>query len=81
MIPGWSPTKIVQTDPVGCLSRSRGQKVDFQKPIFKILFVLNYKAQSFYIWHIALLEVFYQSCSNYAPGVKIDHVPEVTILH
>jgi len=27
------------------------------------------------------LEVLYQSCSNYASGVKIDPAPEVTILH
>jgi len=27
------------------------------------------------------LEVLYQSCSNYVPGVKIDPAPGVTILH
>jgi len=27
------------------------------------------------------LEVLYQSCSNYAPGVKIDPAPGLTILH
>ena len=34
MIPGWSLTKVVQTIPVGCLSRSRGNrfsKCNFQK--------------------------------------------------
>jgi len=54
MIPGWSPIKVVQTVPVGCISRSRGQKIDFQNAIFKNLLVRNYKAQSFYIWYIAL---------------------------
>jgi len=27
------------------------------------------------------IEILYQSCSNYAPGVKIDPAPGVTILH
>ena len=53
MIPGWSTIKVVQTVPVGCLGRSRGQKIDFQNAIFKNLLVRNYKAQSFYIWYIA----------------------------
>jgi len=51
MIPGWSSTKVVQTVPVGCLSRSQRQKIGFQNAIFKNL-VWNYKAQSFYIWCI-----------------------------
>jgi len=54
MIPGWSPIKVVQTVPVGCISRSRGQKIDFQNAIFKNLLVRNYKAQCFHIWYIAL---------------------------
>ena len=37
MIPGWSPTKVVQTVPVGCLSRSWGHKIGFQNAIFKNL--------------------------------------------
>ena len=53
MVPGWSPTKIVQMVLIGCLCRSRGQKIGFQNATFKILFVWNYKAQSFYIWYIA----------------------------
>ena len=53
MIPGWSPIKFVQTIPVGCISRSRGQKIGFQNAIFKNLLVRNYKAQSFHIWYIA----------------------------
>ena len=48
MIPGWSPIKVVQTVPVGCISRSRGQKIGFQNAIFKNLHVRNYKAQSFH---------------------------------
>jgi len=54
MIPGWSPTRVVQIVPVGCLSRSRGQKIGFQNAIFRNLLVCNYNAQSFNIWYIAL---------------------------
>jgi len=49
MIPGWSPTKIVQMVLIGCISSSRGQKLGFQNAIFKNLLVWNYKAHSFYI--------------------------------
>jgi len=52
MIPGWSPIKVVQTVPVGCISRSRGQYIDFWNETFKNLLVWNNKAQSFYIWYI-----------------------------
>jgi len=38
---------------IGCISRSRGQKIGFQYAIFKNLLVRNYKAQSFHIWYIA----------------------------
>ena len=51
MVPRWSPTKIVQMILIGCICRSRGQKVGFQNAIFKNL-VWNYKAQSFHIWYI-----------------------------
>ena len=40
--PWWSPIKVVQTVPVGCISRSRGQKIVFQNAIFKNLLVCNY---------------------------------------
>ena len=30
MVPGWSPTKIVQMVLIGCKSRSQGQKKGFQ---------------------------------------------------
>jgi len=53
IIHGWSPNKVVQTVPIGCISRSRGQKIDFWNETFKNLLVWNYKAQSFYIWYIA----------------------------
>jgi len=53
MIPGWSPTKVVQMVLIGCISRSRGHKIGFQNAIFKNLLVWNYKAQSFHIWYIA----------------------------
>ena len=51
LIPGWSPTKIVQMVLIGCISRSQSQKLGFQNAIFKNL-VWNYKAQSFHIWCI-----------------------------
>ena len=35
MIPGWSPIKIVQTVPVGCISRSQGQYIGFSKCNFQ----------------------------------------------
>ena len=53
MIPGWSPTKVVQMVLIGCISRSRGQKIGFQNAIFKYLLVWNFKAQNFQIWYIA----------------------------
>jgi len=53
MIPGRSPTKVVQIVPVGCISRSQGQKIGFQNAILKNLLVWSYKAQSFNIWYIA----------------------------
>jgi len=52
MVPGWSPTKIVQMVLFGWISRSRGQKIGLQIAIFKNL-VWNYKAQSCQIWYIA----------------------------
>jgi len=54
MVPGWSLTIIVQMVLIGCISRSRGQKIGFQNEIFKNLLVCNYKAQSFHILYIAL---------------------------
>jgi len=53
MIPRCSSTKVVQTVSVGCISRSRGQKIGFPNAIFKNLLVWNYKAQHFHIWYIA----------------------------
>ena len=53
MVPGWSPTKIVQMVLIGCLCRSWGQKIGLQNATFKNLFVWNYKAQSFHVWYIA----------------------------
>jgi len=53
IVPGWSPTEIVQMVLIGCISRSWGQKIGFQNAIFKNLLVWNYKAQSFHIWYIA----------------------------
>ena len=80
MIPGWSPIKVAQTVPVGSISRSRGQKIDFQNAIFKNLLVQNYKAQSFHIWYIASsrgpLPKLFKLCpwgQNWSPGVTILH--------
>ena len=53
IVPGWSPTEIVQMVLIGCISRSRGQKKGFQNAIFKNLLVWSYKAQGFHIWYIA----------------------------
>jgi len=53
MIPGWSPTKIVQMVLIGCISRSRGQTIGFQNANSKNLLVWNYKAQSFHILYKA----------------------------
>jgi len=53
MVPGWSPTKIVQMVLIGCISRSRGQLISFLNATFKNHLVWNYKAQSFHIWYIA----------------------------
>jgi len=39
MIPGWPLTKVVQIVPVGCISRSQGQKIGFQNNILKNLLV------------------------------------------
>ena len=54
IVPGWSYIKVVQTIPVGCISRSRGKKIGFQNAIFKNHLVRNYMAQSFHIWYLAL---------------------------
>jgi len=35
MVPGWSPLKIVQMLLIGCIIRSRGQKLGFQNAISK----------------------------------------------
>jgi len=73
MVPGWSPTKVVQMVLIGCISMSRGQKTGFQNATIKNL-VRNYKAQSFHIWFSASSRDP-QSCSNYASVVKIDLCP------
>jgi len=49
MVSGWSPTEIVQMVLIGCISRSRGQKLCFQNATFKNILVWNYKAQNFHI--------------------------------
>jgi len=39
MVPVWSPIEIVQMILIGCISRSRGQKLGVQNAIFKNLLV------------------------------------------
>jgi len=53
MFQGWSLTEIIKMVLIGCISRSRGQKIGFQNAIFNNLLVCNYKAQGFHIWYIA----------------------------
>ena len=61
----WSSTKVVQTVPVDCISRSRGQKCNFQKSSY---LKLQGPELSYLVYSIIKM---YQSCSNYAPEVKI----------
>jgi len=79
--PWWSPTKIVQTVPIGCISRSRGKKIGFQNAIFNNLLIRNYKAQSLHIWYITsarhLLPELFKLC-HLGPNWPC---PVVTILH
>ena len=72
----------------GCISRSQGQKIGFQKAIFNILLVWNYKAQSFHIWYIhGLFDKFVELCNKSVSfkyfSLKFGHViylPDVTTL-
>jgi len=61
MVPGWSPTKIVQMVLVGWISRSRGQKIGFQNAIFKNLLVMKLQGPE-----LSYLEysVIYRSTTN-----------------
>jgi len=54
MVPGWSPTNIVQMVLISCISRSQGQEIGVQNACFKNLLVWHLKAQSFHIWYITL---------------------------
>jgi len=62
------PYKVVQTVPVGCISRSQGQKIGFQNAIFKNLLARNYKAKSFHIWYIASYRGPLPMLFKYHPG-------------
>jgi len=81
MITGWWPTKVVQTVQVGYISWSRGQKIYFQNAFSKIFLSKTTSPRAFIFVILHHLEVLYQSCLNYSPGVKIDPTPRVTILH
>jgi len=54
MVPGWSPTKIVQMVLIGCISRSRGHKMGFQNAIFKksSCLILQGPALSYLVYNI-----------------------------
>jgi len=67
--------------PLGCISRSQGQKIGSERAILKNLLVQNYKVQSFHIWYITSSRGPLPKLFNYAPGVKIEPAPRVTILH
>ena len=82
MIPGWSPTNVVQMVLIGCISRSRSQKKKvFKMQHSKFFFSDTTSPRAFIFGILHHLEVLYQSCSYYAPGVEIDPAPGVTILH
>jgi len=81
MVPGWSPTKIVQMVLIGCISRSWGQKIGFQNAIFKNLLVWNYKAKSFHIWYIASSRGPLPKLFKLCPWGQNWPAPGVTILH
>jgi len=55
------------------------QNANFKNKCFCLKLQLRHRAFIFGIKHH--LEFFYQSCSSYALGVKIDPAPGVTILH
>ena len=53
MLPGWSPIKVVQTGPVGCVSKVMGSINRFSNCNFQKSSCPKLKAQSFHIWFIA----------------------------
>jgi len=77
----WSPTKVVQSVLVGCISRSQGKKKVFKMQFLKIFLSETTRPRAFIFGLYHHLEVFYKSCSNYALVVKIDSAPGVTIFH
>jgi len=81
MISGFFSTKVVQTVPVSFRSRSHGKKYVLKMQFFKIFLSETTRPGAFIFGIKHHQEVLYQSCSNYAPGVKIDPAPGVTILH
>ena len=71
MMPGLSPTKVIQNVPIGCISRSWGNKKVLKMQFSKILSeTTSHKAFMFSILHH--LEVLHQICLNYAPWFKTD---------
>jgi len=76
-----SPIKVVQTVPVGCISRSQGKTIGFQNAIFKNLLFRNYKAQSFHIWYIASSKGPLPNLFKLCPWGLNWPCPSVTILH
>jgi len=66
---------------IGCICRSRGQYIGFQNAILKNILSETTRPKAFIFGIYHHLDVLNQRCSNYAPGVKIDPVRGVTILH
>jgi len=69
MIPGWSHIKVVQTVRIGCISRSRGQKIGFKMKLSKIILSETTRPSAFIFNIKHHQKILYQSCSNYASGV------------
>ena len=64
---------------IGCIRRSRGKKQVLKMQFSKIFLSKTTRPRAFIFGIQHHLEALYQSCSNYAPLVKIDPAPGVTI--
>jgi len=69
MAPVWFPTRIVHVVLIGCISRSRGQKLVFKMQFLKIFLFETKRPRAIRFGIKHYLEFLYQSCSNYAPEV------------
>ena len=57
LVPGWSPTNIVQMVLIGCICRSRGQKIGCQPSIIRI-----YKMQCTCTIHVIVMTHNIHAC-------------------